>query len=356
MGMGGGTSTTTTTQELSPEQRALIAPVIPIAQDYLKNPPKQYPGSGIVGFNPLQQQAQQMTVNAANAMLPTANQTPGRFNNLYNSMNFLSSGDVLKPESNPALRGAIDAASRPTIENFQNQILPGIQSQGIEAGGFGGTRQGIGEGLAAKGATQSIADIAAQMANTNYQAGLGAMVQGQGQQAGLLGNQSNILAQSLLPAQLKEGVGMQQQQMQQALLSEKVQKFVNQQMIPFSVAQDVASMAFGMPGGTTKSTASQPGNPMMGMQAGMGALSMLPMLAAGSPSDRRLKENVVKVKELVDGLFVYVYNFIGNTAKVLGLMADEVEEVYPDAVSVGANGYKKVDYLAVPTWVAQGAY
>jgi len=305
MSMGGGQSTTTTTQELSPEQRALIEPVIPIAKNYLKNPPKQYKGSAIAGFDPLQKEAQQMTMSAADQMLPITGQTGNNYlkglagyDQLRQQQQFLTSGDVLRVDSNPYLQGAIEAASRPTIQQFQQQILPGIQNESINSGAYGGTRQGIASGIAGQAATQSLADIASKMSNENYQAGLGAMVQGQQNanqtlagRSDLLQNQSNILQQSLLPAQLKESVGAQQQMMKQQLLSEKVQKFVNGQMIPFSVAQDVAQMAFGMPGGTTKSVSDQPGNPMMGMQMGMAfapenhwRYRLLPTRANGLPA------------------------------------------------------------------------
>src|SRR5882672_353142 len=201
MSLGGGTSTTTTTQELSPEQRKLIAPVIPIAQQYLANPPQQYEGSSISPFNPLQQQAQQMTVNAANAMLPVANQVPQQLQQIMGGygqninaagqgmqqgqnqlnaflgatganamntqnqiggmiqqggqqtnpgLNFLTSGAVLNPSSNAALQQAIEGATRPIVENFQNTVLPGISQDAVASGGFGGTRQGIAEGLASK--------------------------------------------------------------------------------------------------------------------------------------------------------------------------------------------------------------
>lgn len=348
MSMGGGHSTTTTTQELSPEQRALIAPVIPIAKQFLATPPKMYPGSGIVNFNPLQRQAQQMTMQAANNLLPTTSQIPGEFNRTQQQANFLSSGDVLRPESNPALQGAIEAATRPTLQQFQEQIMPSITGQSVGAGGYGGTRQGIAEGIAARGATQAAADIASQMANTNYQAGLGAMTSGLQTQEDLLKNASPILSQTLLPAQMKEGVGQQQQAMQQALLSEKVQRYINQQMIPFSAAQDVASMAFGMPGGTTRSEGTQPGNPAMGMQLAGSALGLLPMLAGSS--DRRLKNVIKKVGHLADGLGVYIFSYIGTVWKHIGLLADEVEKLYPEAVGT-VMGYKQVDYRKVPSWM-----
>jgi Chaperone of endosialidase len=111
-------------------------------------------------------------------------------------------------------------------------------------------------------------------------------------------------------------------------------------------------MAFGMPGGTTHSESTQPGNSMAGMQMAGSALSALPALI-GSGSDRRLKENIKKFKQLLDGLWVYTYNYIGQVGRTIGLMADEVEEVYPDAVGVDSNGFKYVRYLMVLGWVME---
>lgn len=379
MSMGGGQSTTTTVQELSPEQRALIEPVIPIAQKYLKNPPKMFPGTGITPFNPMQKQAQQMTLDAAGRMTPSLNRIPGQFNKLMTDipgqqqaaqrriqpgMDFLTSGRVLNPNSNPHLRGAIDAATRPAIQSFREQVLPGITQESLGAGGYGGTRQGIAEGIASKGLQQTVADTGASMSNTNYQAGLQAMLGGlnaasdqqkntlaaQQMSSQLMGNAGNIMSQTLLPAQLTESVGKQQQTLNQAQLSEKVQKYVSEQMIPFAVAQDVASMAFGMPGGSTKSTSDQPGNPMMGMQMAGGLMSALPALLMKG-SDRRLKYAIRAICKLADGLTVYAFKYVGDICEKIGLMADEVIRVYPEAVSVRADGYAQVNYLAVPSWV-----
>ena len=73
-------------------------------------------------------------------------------------------------------------------------------------------------------------------------------------------------------------------------------------------------------------------------------------------SDRRLKENIVKVGRLVNGLFVYAFNYIGVFRDIwggqrrLGVMADEVKLVLPHAVSVGPHGYDLVDYSEVLKW------
>ena len=75
-----------------------------------------------------------------------------------------------------------------------------------------------------------------------------------------------------------------------------------------------------------------------------GALSSAAMLF----SDVRLKENLREVGKLYNGLSVYCFNFIGSKVSQLGLLAQEVAEVKPEAVFADANGYLMLDYdLAV---------
>jgi len=79
-------------------------------------------------------------------------------------------------------------------------------------------------------------------------------------------------------------------------------------------------------------------------------LSALPALFAKG-SDRRLKEAIVRIGKLIDGLNVYTFNYIGESLKRIGLMADEVEVLYPKAVTVNNDGYKMVDY-SLPSWLS----
>lgn len=64
-------------------------------------------------------------------------------------------------------------------------------------------------------------------------------------------------------------------------------------------------------------------------------------------SDRRLKENIVKVAELSNGLNWYEFNYIGNPEPKAGLMADEVELIMPAAVVMRPDGFKMVNYRMV---------
>jgi hypothetical protein len=72
---------------------------------------------------------------------------------------------------------------------------------------------------------------------------------------------------------------------------------------------------------------------------GSAAMSMLPMMF----SDERLKENIEPVGELYDGTNVYRYNYKGNIVPRIGVMAQEVEQSRPEAVTEIA-GFKAVDY------------
>ncbi len=69
--------------------------------------------------------------------------------------------------------------------------------------------------------------------------------------------------------------------------------------------------------------------------------------AAIMASDRRLKENIAKIGQLANGLNVYVFNYLGSKIPTVGLMADEVRKIRPEAV-VSIGGFDHVRYdLAV---------
>jgi hypothetical protein len=59
-------------------------------------------------------------------------------------------------------------------------------------------------------------------------------------------------------------------------------------------------------------------------------------------SDRLLKSDIRRVGTLFNGMSVYCYEIGGKIE--MGLMADEVEDVVPEAVAVHPSGFKMVDY------------
>lgn len=90
-------------------------------------------------------------------------------------------------------------------------------------------------------------------------------------------------------------------------------------------------------GQTSESKGSSKSKPGIG-----GALGSI---AGGiAASDRRLKKDIVKLRELDNGLGVYQYNYINDRGPYIGVMADEVAVIVPEALGPEIGGYMTVDY------------
>jgi hypothetical protein len=64
----------------------------------------------------------------------------------------------------------------------------------------------------------------------------------------------------------------------------------------------------------------------------------------GRRSDIRLKHDVVLVGHLDNGLGLYRFSYNGSNKAYVGVLAQEVQQVVPDAVTRGRDGYLRVRY------------
>ena len=87
------------------------------------------------------------------------------------------------------------------------------------------------------------------------------------------------------------------------------------------------------------------------MQSGGGGLGGLGSVMGGAASlysafsDPRLKTDVVKVGvDEKTGLNIYEFTYLQDNKRYRGVMADEVEEIMPDAVEHNAYGFASVNY------------
>ena len=71
------------------------------------------------------------------------------------------------------------------------------------------------------------------------------------------------------------------------------------------------------------------------------------------PSDIRLKTNIRQIGTTVFGLPLYHFKYFGRPETYEGVMAQDVLQVMPSAVSVGADGYYRVSYTALGTSMRQ---
>lgn len=70
--------------------------------------------------------------------------------------------------ANPYLQAQQDAISGQVNNNLQRNVLPGIGRRAMAAGGYGGSRQGISEGLGIGESSRAIADATANLQGTAY--------------------------------------------------------------------------------------------------------------------------------------------------------------------------------------------
>lgn len=82
----------------------------------------------------------------------------------------------------------------------------------------------------------------------------------------------------------------------------------------------------------------------------------------GRRSDVALKHDIILLGHLSSGLGYYRFSYLGSRKTYVGVMAQEVQAVVPDAVTRGSDGYLRVYYeklgLTFRTyrdWIANGA-
>lgn len=89
--------------------------------------------------------------------------------------------------------------------------------------------------------------------------------------------------------------------------------------------------------GQSESTSKSKSKPGIGQFIGQVA-------AGAAASDRRLKMDITKVGEFANGLNVYQYHYVNGAGPYVGVMADEVEKIQPEALGPVIGGYMTVDY------------
>jgi hypothetical protein len=77
----------------------------------------------------------------------------------------------------------------------------------------------------------------------------------------------------------------------------------------------------------------------------------LPLMTAGptKDSDRRLKTDIMQVGQLRAGIPLYRFRYIGRDEVHVGVMAQDVRTVVPEAVITDASGFMRVDYARLGT-------
>jgi len=274
--------------------------------DINKNPYQTYGGERIASFSPMQQQSfegaagMQPSQLGAQAGQMAGAATMGALGTQYDPyrMGQFTSGRAAQ-YMNPFIEQAMEPQLREAQRASEMQRVADM-GQATRAGAFGGGRQAIIEAerqrnlgtqqgdIRARGLMSAFDQAQQQFTreqqlreqSRQYGAGLGLQglqtaLQGAGQMGALGGQQ---FQQGLDINKLQNMYGAQQQQQQQAGLSQNYQDFLNQQRYPYQQLEFMSNMLRGTPMGTVSTLYGQ--QPNIGSQlagAGLGALSLYNM-------------------------------------------------------------------------------
>ncbi len=164
-------------------------------------------------------------------------------------------------------------------------------------------------------------------------------------QAGIAMNaQDNATLQSAIQAQLFGQINTNQTAVSQAQIAAAVtqaQIASQTQIAGFNTQAQIAATQAG-----AQNVAARQAGSTARHGSTLGTIASLATAAFAFFSDERMKENIVHVRTRPDGLKIYRWNYVGENVTYLGVIAQEVLDVYPLAVS-HYGGFLAVDYDAI---------
>lgn len=292
---GGGDSTSTSTVYTNADPWSGVQPYLSSLYSTTnalgQTPTQFYPGQTWANMDPLMKQGIESNLGFAKNYFPNMyNQGTGSLMNQLNAMDVGNNPyvqDMNQVAANQFTR-ASDQAIQNMVGQFRNQVLPGITNDAVAAGGLGGSRQGVAQGLAIQGLGNNVQNMIqsgqSDLANMYAQTNLGAY--GQGLQAA--GNAINMMPQyaqlGLMPGQIAQQAGGIYEGYQQKAIDDAMARWDFAQNEPW---QRLANMNAIYSGATpyaqqsSSSTSTQPQPQSSGLAnaaaAGLGAYGLYSM-------------------------------------------------------------------------------
>jgi hypothetical protein len=278
-----------------------------IADELAQRPYQPYGGSVVAGFSPEQQQAFQMAQQNVGSYQPALTAAMGAAaGGAYYNPQMVTAPSFLEGNiqqyMNPYL-SEVEQRATSNAERALQQQMNQISSQAIQSRAFGGSRQGIAEGVAAAEGARGIGDLSAQLRAQGFQqaaalqqADQARMMQAAlaNQQAGLAGAGLGLQGAGVLSnlAQQRQSLGLadvgavgavgeQQQALQQRQLEEAYARFIEQRDFPTQQLNLRLAALGATPYGQTTTQTKTGGESGSSLAAGLGgAGSFLAGLAA----------------------------------------------------------------------------
>ena len=338
-----GSSGSSGTSQVVPYQQPMYNQVLGQANNlYRTGMPQYYGGPTVANFTPAQFESMNQTANWATggAQDMMANQ-----NQQYQQM---MSGRVNTGEGSPY--GDLANAYTQQATDQANRLMSNVRSNQVMSGQHGGSSRGdLLNNRVITDTNQQLSNNLASMYGNAYN-------QAQNTQMGALGQYGSIMNMPMNIAQgLYNQVGLPQQQMNQNLMEDAKKRYDYNSTNPYRNIEMYKNLIAGNMGSTNSSESSGSFSnvsttPVQGpssfdnIRKAAGTVASIYAL-----SDSRLKENITHLGE-DRGYNVYSWDWndtarsMGVDDPTVGVIAQEVMETTPEAVSVHESGYYMVDY------------
>jgi hypothetical protein len=340
---GSQRSTVTNVTQLPEWYESAAQSAIGEANTAANNIAQPYMANTVAGLDPLQQQMIGLTgqnVGSTNPAFTQAGQTAGQVAG-YTPGSFLT-GDM-SAYMNPYLQN-VEQAALGNLDQAYKQTLNTIGDRAINAGAFGGSRQGVAEGVAASETARQMGDLSAQLRAQGFQQASGMMqsdmdraLQGQGlnlQAAGMQGDLANAGQNAYLQSiQSALSAGALNQAQAQALLDQAENQYNAMRNVPL----EQLNIRLAALGGTQVPTSSTQtsrtptsGNPFIGGLGGAMSGAQLGSMFGpigtgigaigggllGFLSDERSKTNIQPLGvDGMTGLPMYAYDYADDVER-----------------------------------------
>ena len=333
------------------------------AQNVAQQPLQQYQGQMVADVSPQTQQAWDVAANSGNVGSDQFNSaTAGYLGALGQTPTSVTAGQIagtnLQPYMDPYTQNVINATM--PIMQQQNALSQNQQANAANsANAFGGSKQGIQQGVAQAQGALNIGQMVANLNNQNFQQAQAAATgdinrtltaDTSNQQASQAKINSDVLASqglnntgdsmnksNIANYNMLQGAGASQSMQQQNQINAQMAKF-NQAFNYPQQQLGVLESSLGMTPHDT-STSGQ-SNTTTTTPTDWASIMANTASAAGSiygmlPSDRRLKKDIEKVGKDPVGVPSYAFRYKGadpKSPKIVGPMAQDVQKVAPEAV------------------------
>ncbi len=242
----GSKSTTSTNQGTEPwsGQQGYLADIFARAQGLANGPgPQLWGGDWTANFTDSEKQAQQ-------GLLDYSSGAGGDW--ARSALDASKFGlTAMDSASNPYLSGYVKAATDPIFQDLNRRTLPQIGSDATLAGAYGGSRQGIAEGVATGDAYRTAGNVGSSIAEDAYGKGLDTYTK-------TLSMAPSLFQLGAAPSMLQGAVGQQQREMNQTDIDQQRQMYEYQQMLPYLQLQQYLSYVGGNYGSQGTSTTTSP--------------------------------------------------------------------------------------------------